>query len=103
MQGCGLNSLYTGQTELLETVEANNDQDRWIQVFLRKGKDFRTVRVTGENDLRKQLEGRWGIESCRYRLSPAFDCQKSGAGYSVVMKIQGGEIYPMTELRPKFG
>jgi hypothetical protein len=47
------------------------------------------------------LEERWGICEDQYRLSPVFDDQKSGASYTAVLKIQGGKINPMHDLRPR--
>jgi hypothetical protein len=72
-------------------------------VVIRFEKNTGTFEVSGEDELWKKMEEQWRIGEDQYRLSPTFDVQKSGAGYSIVRKVQGGKIDPMQSLRPQFG
>jgi hypothetical protein len=97
-----LQVLYRAD-ETADLDEVFDVQKQQIQVVIRFGKSTGTLEVSGEDDLWKNLEEKWSIGKGLYRLSPGFDEQKSGAGYSIVRKVQGGKIDPMQSLRPQFG
>jgi hypothetical protein len=97
-----LQYLHRAHT-VVETEEANEAPNQQHQIVVRYGKEISKFEVFGEEDLRRKVENRWGVQEDQYQIHPVFDAQKNGAGYTVTLKVQGGKLNPMQDLRPRFG